>query len=73
MKSTMIRLPEDATMDQVLEAVDALNNDETVDGFLVQLPLPGHLDEKLVTDRIDPSKGCRWLASNQPRSLACWN
>ena len=56
MKSTMIRLPEDATMDQVLEAVDSLNADETVDGFLVQLPLPSHLDEKVVTDRIDPSK-----------------
>ena len=71
MKSTMIRLPEDATMDQVLEAVDALNNDETVDGFLVQLPLPGHLDEKLVTDRIDPSKDADGLhPTNLGRLLA---
>ena len=71
MKSTMIRLPEDATMDQVLEAVDSLNADETVDGFLVQLPLPGHLDEKVVTDRIDPSKDADGLhPTNLGRLLA---
>ena len=71
MKSTMIRLPEDATMDQVLEAVDSLNNDETVDGFLVQLPLPSHLDEKVVTDRIDPSKDADGLhPTNLGRLLA---
>ncbi len=71
MKSTMIRLPEDATMEQVLEAVDSLNADETVDGFLVQLPLPGHLDEKVVTDRIDPSKDADGLhPTNLGRLLA---
>ena len=36
--------------------IDELNNDPTVDGFIVQLPLPAHIDEKLVTERIRPEK-----------------
>src|SRR5690554_4838755 len=38
-------LPEDATQTQLLELIDALNNDERVDGILCQLPLPKHMDE----------------------------
>ena len=71
MKSTMIRLTVDATMEEVLAAVDKLNADETIDGFLVQLPLPGHLDEKIVTDRIDPTKDADGLhPANLGRLLA---
>jgi methylenetetrahydrofolate dehydrogenase (NADP+)/methenyltetrahydrofolate cyclohydrolase len=71
MKSAMIRLAADATMEEVLGAVDSLNDDETIDGFLVQLPLPGHLDETVVTERIDPVKDADGLhPTNMGRLLA---
>ena len=56
MKSEIVRLAADATQEEVEAAVDAMNADETIDGFLVQLPLPKGLDESTVTDRISPEK-----------------
>lgn len=41
---------------ELLALIDALNQDSDIDGILVQLPLPGHLDEKAVTARISPDK-----------------
>ena len=49
-------LPEDTTMEQLLELIDTLNSDENVNGILVQLPLPKQLDEKEVIARISPEK-----------------
>jgi methylenetetrahydrofolate dehydrogenase (NADP+)/methenyltetrahydrofolate cyclohydrolase len=49
-------LPEETTQKQLLELIDTLNEDKTVDGILVQLPLPKHLDEAKVLRRIDPKK-----------------
>lgn len=49
-------LPEETTMDQLLDIVDILNKREDIDGILCQLPLPKHLDEKAVINRIDSSK-----------------
>lgn len=49
-------LPEDATQEELLELVEKLNNDDKVDGILVQLPLPRHLDEKAVIAAISPDK-----------------
>ena len=49
-------LPEETTMEQLLELIDTLNNDEKVNGILVQLPLPKQLDEKAVIERISPKK-----------------
>ena len=49
-------LPEDTTQAALLAVVDQLNADPMVDGILVQLPLPGHLDEQAVVERIVPSK-----------------
>ncbi|NLM72495.1 MAG: bifunctional methylenetetrahydrofolate dehydrogenase/methenyltetrahydrofolate cyclohydrolase FolD [Clostridiaceae bacterium] len=49
-------LPEDTKEEELLGLIDALNQDEAVDGILVQLPIPGHLDEAKVIRRIDPSK-----------------
>ena len=54
--SKVVRLPQAATQAQVEAAVDALNADPTIDGFLVQLPLPKGLDEAAITQRILPSK-----------------
>ncbi|MCW1428915.1 bifunctional methylenetetrahydrofolate dehydrogenase/methenyltetrahydrofolate cyclohydrolase FolD [Novosphingobium sp. JCM 18896] len=50
------KLPEDTTQDVLLALVDQLNADPAVDGILVQLPLPKHLDEQAVVERISPNK-----------------
>lgn len=49
-------LPETATQDELLELVNTLNNDNTVNGILCQLPLPDTLDEKAVIEAINPEK-----------------
>jgi methylenetetrahydrofolate dehydrogenase (NADP+)/methenyltetrahydrofolate cyclohydrolase len=49
-------LPEEATMVQLLELIDKLNNDDSVNGILLQLPLPDSLDANEALDRIDPQK-----------------
>ena len=49
-------LPEDAAEQDVLGLIDDLNNDPSVHGILVQLPLPNHLDEQLITQSIKPEK-----------------
>jgi methylenetetrahydrofolate dehydrogenase (NADP+) / methenyltetrahydrofolate cyclohydrolase len=55
-KSTLIRRAADATEAEILAVVDQLNNDPDVDGFIVQLPLPKHINEEHVTLAIDPKK-----------------
>lgn len=54
--SDMHYLDEDADQDELLSLIDELNNDDQVDGILVQLPLPDHIDEKKVIEAIDPGK-----------------
>lgn len=56
MESFEHRLPADSTQADLIALVRQLNADETVDGILVQLPLPKHLDEQAVVDAIDPDK-----------------
>ncbi|MDE6157511.1 MAG: bifunctional 5,10-methylene-tetrahydrofolate dehydrogenase/5,10-methylene-tetrahydrofolate cyclohydrolase, partial [Muribaculaceae bacterium] len=59
-KSTLIRL--ESTAEEPLDPavlmaeIDRLNNDADVDGFIVQLPLPRHIDEQAVIEAIDPAK-----------------
>ena len=55
-RSLEYRLPETASQAQVLELIAQLNADATVNGILVQLPLPGHIDEAAVIHAIDPIK-----------------
>ena len=55
-RSTVIRLEEDCTQQELEETVKRLNADESVHGILVQLPLPRHLDEASVLRLIDPDK-----------------
>lgn len=50
------RLPADTAQADLIALVDRLNADASVDGILVQLPLPAHLDEQAVVERIDPAK-----------------
>ena len=54
--STLIRYEEDVTEEELLAKVDELNNDSDVDGFIVQLPLPRHIDEQKITEAIDYRK-----------------
>ena len=54
--STLIRLEDNVTQDELLETIDTLNNDTTLDGFIVQLPLPKHIDEEVVLHAINPDK-----------------
>lgn len=49
-------LPETTTQEELLALVNELNNDSAVSGFIVQLPLPAHIDEKAVIDAISPEK-----------------
>lgn len=54
--STLIRYEADITEEELLKKVDELNNDPDVDGFIVQLPLPKHIDEQKITEAIDYRK-----------------
>ncbi len=54
--STLIRMPETATEEELLATVDKLNNDPEIDGFIVQVPLPKHIDEQKVVEAILPEK-----------------
>ncbi|MDH3719813.1 MAG: bifunctional methylenetetrahydrofolate dehydrogenase/methenyltetrahydrofolate cyclohydrolase, partial [Planctomycetota bacterium] len=49
-------LAEDTSQEDVLKLIDDLNADDAIHGILVQLPLPGHLDEQTITQAISPSK-----------------
>lgn len=55
-KSTLIRFEDDITEDELLQAIDKLNHNDDVDGFIVQLPLPPHIDEQKVIEAIDYKK-----------------
>ena len=56
MKSVEHRLSADTSEAELLALIETLNRDATIHGILVQLPLPGHLDEGLVINSIDPAK-----------------
>lgn len=79
MNSKTYHLDGDTTMESLLELIDGLNHDDTVDGILVQLPLSSHLDESKVLSSIDPSKDVDGLTpismgkffSNQPGFKPC--
>ena len=55
-RSLSYELPEDTTQEKLLELIDELNGRKDIDGILVQMPLPKHINEKAVIDSIDPSK-----------------
>ena len=77
--SIRVELPADATAAQLEEAVAALNADPACTGYIVQLPLPGHLDENRALGLIDPDKDADGLhpinlgrlVLNEPAPLPC--
>lgn len=72
-------LPADITQEELLAVIDELNADNKVTGYIVQLPLPGHLNENEVLERIDPDKDADGLhpvnlgklVLNEPAPLPC--
>lgn len=55
-RSSLIRMPESTTEDELLARIKQLNKDKDLDGFIVQLPLPSHIDPEKVTLAISPDK-----------------
>lgn len=55
-KSTLVKLDENTTEEKLLEEIRKLNNDTDLDGFIVQLPLPKHINEQKITQAISPLK-----------------
>jgi len=54
--STLVNLPDTTTEDELLKKVDELNNDNNIDGYIVQLPLPSHIDSQKILMAVDPAK-----------------
>ncbi len=55
-KSTLIRLEQSITEAALLSRIKTLNEDDTLDGYIVQLPLPKHIDEEKILLAVDPKK-----------------
>ncbi len=55
-KSTLVRLPETVSEQNLIAKITELNNDDDIDGYIVQLPLPRHLNERRIIEAIDPKK-----------------
>ena len=55
-ESTLVALPEETTQEQLLAKIKELNEDDDLDGYIVQLPLPKHIDEQKILMAIDPDK-----------------
>lgn len=79
MRGTLLRLPADVAESKLLATIDDLNADLDVHGILVQLPLPGQVDDRKVIERIDPRKdvdgfhpeNAGLLAIGEPRFVPC--
>jgi methylenetetrahydrofolate dehydrogenase (NADP+) / methenyltetrahydrofolate cyclohydrolase len=79
MKGAVVRLPADTTQAELLATIDRLNDDPTVHGILVQMPLPRHIDERAVIERVTPWKDVDGfhpvnfglLAQGTPRFVPC--
>ena len=55
-KSTLVRMPGDTSEKQLLDKMSELNKDTGIDGYIVQLPLPKHINEQRVIEAVDPKK-----------------
>ncbi|MCI5057305.1 MAG: bifunctional methylenetetrahydrofolate dehydrogenase/methenyltetrahydrofolate cyclohydrolase FolD [Flavobacteriales bacterium] len=54
--STLIELPEKTSEEELIKSIEELNENDNIDGFIVQLPLPRHINEKRVIETIEPTK-----------------
>ena len=67
----VIRLNENISMEELLKNIDILNNDDSVHGIIVQLPLPKHIDEQVVIDSINENKDVDGFGVNNKGRLFC--
>lgn len=70
-RSSVVRLPETTTQDELLKIINDLNNDEETDGILVQLPLPEHIDENAVLKTIRADKDVDGFHVENMGALTC--
>jgi methylenetetrahydrofolate dehydrogenase (NADP+) / methenyltetrahydrofolate cyclohydrolase len=78
-RSTLVALPGDVAEEDLVDRLDSLNADDSVDGILVQLPLPSHIDQQRVIERVSPGKDVDGLhpynlgrlAAGKPRFIPC--
>ena len=78
-ESIRVDLPADAAQSEVEEAIERLNADPACTGYIVQLPLPKHMDENAILGMIDPAKDADglhptnlgWLVLGRPAPLPC--
>lgn len=78
-ESTLVKMPADATFAEVLGKIEELNADKNVNGILLQLPVPKHLDEAALLRAIDPAKdvdGCHYVQKGklwigEPEVIPC--
>ncbi len=68
-KSDVLQLPEETTEEELLEIIDKQNNDDSINGILVQLPLPKHMDEDKVIESISLNKDIEGLS---PGNVHAW-
>ncbi|MGB1318714.1 MAG: bifunctional 5,10-methylenetetrahydrofolate dehydrogenase/5,10-methenyltetrahydrofolate cyclohydrolase, partial [Flavobacteriales bacterium] len=54
--STLIRLPENVSEERLMQEIEFVNNNDDIDGLIVQLPLPKHINEQRVTEAVNPAK-----------------
>ena len=54
--STLVKLPDTVTEDELLNKIHELNNNNAIDGYIVQLPLPSHIDSQKILMAVDPAK-----------------
>lgn len=69
-RSLSYELEADTTEEELLLLIDRLNNDDEVDGILVQLPLPGHINEKRIIEAIDPGKDVDGFSTRSAGALS---
>ena len=55
-ESTLIKLPDETTEGELLNQVEELNKNDSIDGYIVQLPLPSHIDTQTILMAVDPEK-----------------
>lgn len=55
-ESTLVRFEDDISEDDLLSEIENLNNDDDIDGFIVQLPLPNHISEDKIVEAVEPTK-----------------
>ena len=70
--SEMITPPETVTTDELLRLVTELNERDEIDGILIQLPLPGHVDTKTAAGGGGPGEGCGWVPPGERGAAGEW-